>query len=471
MSAFSSYSSSSNYISPIQFSLVTSLESVVLQLQDSCRESRAEASELRQENARLAQALDTLRHETREREKYLRALWHARKGADDPHVDDFPPPPPSFSAIPQSASSSGSIVSSTNHPSTVAYPNPQENLDPRLQYSAHTDSPVSIGANAYHDGSGSAYGDRSPSVPFVTHDGDPVGVNGRPIDPHRVQKLSPYPVFVSPNTAREPAWGGVGQSTSSVNDQHENGTATHSPAYMPSPTVTSAEMQYGPRYAMDMAKNVLPSIDTAPYVFTDRSISPAGSSPHTSQASVSSQFPFVYTGDGQERNDGDYRRHQPQAPEMTLHGGTADVSAYAVNRRRASNGPERPMLGGLAGGVSSFRQNDEERSFNEGDGKAGPSDVRAGIRRPRRNTSQSGGASHSSRSPSPSHPPISSTLAVIKAQAFGALRRTRARPKKSTEGAAKMAMEVLEARGIGLGLGTGSSHKRPRLHDEDSLQS
>ena len=77
------------------------------------------------------------------------------------------------------------------------------------------------------------------------------------------------------------------------------------------------------------------------------------------------------------------------------------------------------------------------------------------------------------------HPPISSTLAVIKAQAFGALRRTRARPKKATEGAAKVALEVLEARGIGLGIGAGlggggsgsgaqgPANKRPKLSDDD----
>ena len=60
---------------------------------------------------------------------------------------------------------------------------------------------------------------------------------------------------------------------------------------------------------------------------------------------------------------------------------------------------------------------------------------------------------------------MSGTLAVIKAQAFGALRRTRARTKKGADGAAKVAIEALEARGIGMGVSTGS--KRPRLHDDD----
>ena len=74
-----------------------------------------------------------------------------------------------------------------------------------------------------------------------------------------------------------------------------------------------------------------------------------------------------------------------------------------------------------------------------------------------------------SRSPSPTGPPICSTLAVIKAQAFGALRRTRTRQKKGSEGAAKAAMEALEARGIGIGMN--KSNKRPRLeHDDDDAE-
>jgi hypothetical protein len=70
-----------------------------------------------------------------------------------------------------------------------------------------------------------------------------------------------------------------------------------------------------------------------------------------------------------------------------------------------------------------------------------------------------------SRSPSPGPAPISCTVAVIKAQAFGALRRTRARTKKSTEGAAKVANHVLEARGIGVTPTVGS--KRARRDDDD----
>jgi hypothetical protein len=48
--------------------------------------------------------------------------------------------------------------------------------------------------------------------------------------------------------------------------------------------------------------------------------------------------------------------------------------------------------------------------------------------------------------------PASNTLAVIKAQAFGALRRNRVHKKKGNGYATKVALDALEARGLGLGL-------------------
>ncbi|KAG1761002.1 hypothetical protein EDD22DRAFT_780408 [Suillus occidentalis] len=60
-----------NYIATLE-ETVTSSESVVLQLQDSCREARSEAGDLRQDNARL-------KHELREREKFWRAVWQGEE--------------------------------------------------------------------------------------------------------------------------------------------------------------------------------------------------------------------------------------------------------------------------------------------------------------------------------------------------------------------------------------------------------
>jgi len=97
-----------------------------------------------------------------------------------------------------------------------------------------------------------------------------------------------------------------------------------------------------------------------------------------------------------------------------------------------------------------------------GDGGDVKSDVPHSKLRPRRTATQS------NRSPSPGGPPLSGTLAVIKAQAFGALRRTRSRAKKGADSAAKVALEALEARGIGMGVSTGS--KRARVdYDEDDI--
>ena len=53
------------------------------------------------------------------------------------------------------------------------------------------------------------------------------------------------------------------------------------------------------------------------------------------------------------------------------------------------------------------------------------------------------------RSQSPGPTPLSSTVTVIEAQAFRALRRIRAKTKRTTDSAARVAQDVLEARGIG----------------------
>lgn len=458
---------------------MTNLEVVVVQLQDSCREARTEASELRQENNRISSAYETLKNESREREKYFRTIWHSRKtaGSEDPHLDDFPPPPPSYTSLAGQQSASSSSIStpvSAPHTHQLPYaPTGSDGLDPRMPYPPQ-ESPVSMTSTAYHEGS--AYGERSPSLPFIGQEGELSGqLNTLPtIQPTDLAKMGQYPMFTLPGAVRDTGWHtGVNQGGPSGNESvtAENGSAGHSPAFIPSPTVTSSEIPYGPRYAlMDGTKPTMPpGMDTVSYMMpnNDRSISPTDSSPHNgSSSSLNSQFQFVFPPDGQERADPDYHRRAGAGAELTLHGGTADVSAYTMNRRRTNTGPDRPMLGGMP----SLRPNEDQHHVV---GDASKIVYDDSPRRARRNTGQSNAPSqHSSRSPSPSsQPPISSTLAVIKAQAFGALRRTRTRPKKASEGAAKMAMEVLEARAIGLGIGTGLGVKRPRLHDDEGLHS
>ncbi|KAG8875902.1 hypothetical protein FRB97_004638 [Tulasnella sp. 331] len=62
---------------------------------------------------------------------------------------------------------------------------------------------------------------------------------------------------------------------------------------------------------------------------------------------------------------------------------------------------------------------------------------------------------------------LSNTLAVIKAQAFGNVRKTRARNKRTSAsaGAAKAAVEILEARGLSLGIDIAGGVKRRRRGD------
>lgn len=77
--------------------------------------------------------------------------------------------------------------------------------------------------------------------------------------------------------------------------------------------------------------------------------------------------------------------------------------------------------------------------------------------------SAAGGRTTTKSSRSNSDPAaMSNTLAVIKAQAFGNVRKTRARAKKNPASgdAAKAALEILEARGLGLGLDISGGVKR-----------
>jgi hypothetical protein len=147
-------------------------------------------------------------------------------------------------------------------------------------------------------------------------------------------------------------------------------------------------------------------------------------------------------------------------PDISLAGPGSDAVRYRLGARRgnSSDRPPLPVMPHFSGSDSSLN----DRGSSEGE----PGSHNSHHHRPlslRRGTAPS----RSSRSPSPDTPPISGTLAVIKAQAFGALRRTRTRSKKSGEGASRTAMEVLEARGIGLGVGINAGHKRPRLDSDD----
>ncbi|OAX42985.1 hypothetical protein K503DRAFT_766279 [Rhizopogon vinicolor AM-OR11-026] len=423
-----------NYIATLE-ETVTSLESVVLQLQDSCREVRSEAGDLRQDNARL-------RHELREREKFWRALWQTRKTGQAPDSDDLPPLPSSFTPHSQPTNLSNRTPSS--HGGHYS--------DDGIGYQTSDETSNSLCNGPYTSGPSHSYSNQSPALSYtgVEPEQIPSAASGHQMNA-RAARFAPYPYPMQPISRDGPWTQNVAQTASA------NG----------SPTLTSPDVYVNRPF--EEQKTQLNHLETTPYIFpSSRSISPTSSTPPSSSStSLTSPFQFTFP-DGsitQDRPEFDYRRHTTHGTDLTLHGGTADISLpgaasdgvrYRLGPRRANSGPERSVMQSLQ---FSGSENGSQHERGSSEGETTPYTHIQKLR-PRR------GRSRDSRSPSPSAPPISGTLAVIKAQAFGALRRTRTRTKKTSEGAAKVAMEVLEARGIGMGVVAGS--KRPRLHHDDS---
>jgi len=423
-------------LSSIYLHKVTNLEAVVLQLQDSCREARAEANELRQDNSRL-------RNAGREREKFWRALWQTKKGSES-QVDEFPPPPSCFGPMhPQITA-----INSQIGPAVGSY------AEDALQYPTGHTPPFSD--VTYPTGTPNELTARSPSVPYA---------HGESESHRSANQFTSYP---SPprNIMRDVTWAPpIALTGSSGGDSGHAGSSSssHSPTFVESPSVTTADIPYLSRFPNHNYEDqkVLPSpLDSTSYLPTSRSHSPSSTRPSSSSTSLTSpfQFPFNDGSAPHEKGDFDYRRHHP--PEVTLHGGIADVSLLGhggegirlrLGTRRSDSTPDRPLFSPLSGLIKS------DIATDGGDMR---SDVAHSKLRPRRTIV------HANRSPSPGAPPLSGTLAVIKAQAFGALRRTRSRAKKGADSAAKVALEALEARGIGMGVSTGS--KRARVdYDED----
>lgn len=420
-------------------STVTSLESVVLQLQDSCREARSEAQELRQQNA-------SLRHDFHAREKFWRTLWQSRKTGEE-ELPPLPQPVPN-----------GHMGSSQLH----AYG--AENM----AYRSH-DDPTMYGGQ-YNTG---AYGHSSSM-----HYGGDVSSEHSPHSlTQRSAKYGPYSYNV-PGSHRDHSWPqNIGQNASSSGGESgppPSVNSSNSPSFGESPTLTSSSdlsVPFTPRFGEE-AKVPANSLDTAPYVFPgpgSRSISPSSTTPSSSSTSLTSPFQFAFP-DGSvphERADYDYRRSSNPRSDVSLHGPTevslsgpgSDAVRYRLGSRRADSSADRPMLPILPPLSMSDNGSQQDRGSSDGDSNSyGPSRLR-----PRRDSALS--PRPRSTSPSTVPPPLSGTLAVIKAQAFGALRRTRARTKKPSDVPAKTAMDVLEARGIDMGVSSGS--KRQRMEESD----
>ncbi|KAL6310000.1 hypothetical protein BKA93DRAFT_876490 [Sparassis latifolia] len=446
-----------NYIATLE-ETVTNLESVVIQLQDSCREAKRETSDLRSENSRL-------RQEAKHRERQLRKYWQGR--APDPggdQGDDFPPAPPYSVHPPPSA-----VATSMNTGHVGHY------ADDSMRYPSGSDHPTSLGGGSYH-GNGQDYPQRSPALGFAGSVDTDTSGEGRSqhMDSHRMTRYDQYP-YPLDGSSREGAWAQAsGHGGPAANDAGalDSGSSSHSPTFVESPILTSSELAYPNRFSLVEDQKVpLTSLNSS-YMFPmSRSISPAASTPTSTSSTSLAPAPFQFTfPEGslvQDRPEFNFRRHT-HAPELTLHGGTADIpiaapGGDAVRYRlggRTNTAPDRP----IAQTLSPYSRAENGSGGRESDESESPSYTYSTRSRARSTIS----SARASRSPSPGPPPICGTLAVIKAQAFGALRRTRTRSKKSSEGAAKAAVEALEARGIGMGVAVGSASKRARLYIDDS---
>ncbi|KAL1951954.1 hypothetical protein VTO73DRAFT_1103 [Trametes versicolor] len=434
-----------NYIATLE-ETVTNLESVVLQLQDSCRALDTQLQESRQEASRYRTELD-------HKESMIRMYEQQQKKVDREPQDDYPIssyPPVRTPPVMASSMSAG----------------PASHYgDDGMRYSSGSTSAPSMNGSSYHNPNGQDYPQRSPAMSYVSVPGTGSS-EPRSMDPHsRMPRYDPYAPYPIDTSGRDGNW--VSHPGTAVSDpgSMDNGSATHSPTFVESPTLTASDLSYSSRYNIvdDQKVPLTPSYMFAP----SRSLSPAASTPSsTSSTSLApASYPFTFPeGTALQERPEFYRRQ----PELTLHGGTADISSIVrMSGRTAPPSSSSASASGLSPSAdrpslvqapSPYSRADNGSHERESDGESSSYTYSSRAR------TRPASVSRGSRSPSPGPAPICGTLAVIKAQAFGALRRTRGRSKKTTEGAAKAAVEALAARGIGV---VGNPAKRPRLHDSD----
>ncbi|KIJ25754.1 hypothetical protein M422DRAFT_38503 [Sphaerobolus stellatus SS14] len=343
-----------NYISSLE-ETVTSLEAVVLSLQDTCRETRNDADDLRRENTRLTSMMDSLKVAARDRERQWREFWQTKQqtlGLDDSVLSDMPP--------------LGGVLHSFIMGSRPAY------VDETYRY---------------QNGCSEQY----PLPP------------ARELEPRYTGQFTASP---------DGTWlaGPFSNTRTPIADVHPSSSSSSD-----SPQTLSPNVQYISRFPVPGSE------DTR---MTLVSVNMANGSYDTNSLV-------------QDYSDGYNNTRQ-----------FSDAERYAPRPRRAYSGPTH-RSGDIYG--ADISQTDNE-GFN---GDAGVHDHRS-----RRHT-VSHTPSHSPSSSPPPHdrdsrensdPPMSNTLAMIKAQAFGSLRRSRAKPKKGAEAASKVAVDILNARGIGMGV-------------------
>ncbi|EKM61031.1 uncharacterized protein PHACADRAFT_247347, partial [Phanerochaete carnosa HHB-10118-sp] len=436
-----------NYIATLE-ETVTNLEAVVLQLQDSNRQLKDEVTDLRSQNIQL-------RNEGRDREKFWRALWQARSTG-------MPPDPLDDSVLPSYAQIHHSSPMHT--PNRLASVSPSHYQDPRMQYAPDGSAPLA--PPQYQASTATEYMQRSPALGFAPANAVAGPSRAPSVDPQRMNGYGAYPPYANEGSSPEDAWPQHGLPTT-VTDRN-NIDHSPSPTYVESPSLTSSELSYPSHHTIGDDQKVGPNGVQQSYMYTtSRSTSPSSTPTSTSSLSLSAapyQFTFPEGTAIQDRPE--FAQRRPNY--MTLHGGTADIpiagSVGDAMRLRMGMGRANTLPGVLP---PAYPPNGMHHESDEDDATSQQQPQAGGARsRSRRNTAPGGGSAatnRSSQSPSPP-PPISGTLAVIKAQAFGAYRRSRPRTRRASGDAAKLSVEALSARGIAVA-GGGPASKRQKLQN------
>jgi hypothetical protein len=379
---------------------VTSLESVVRAIKEAIQESRMEVWNLQEQNVHLCL-------EFHQREMYFRAVCQSEKPGDDP--------PQLPSAIFLQFNTTGTPVGQ----STFQYQGDQFNHN----YRSPDSFPIVLG------GSASEHSCTGPlSIPLANH------ASGS-----KIQQLS-YPLQRHPTSTGDPQW-----------------PLQPIPARSPSPKRQQVALQA--------------ILETAPYSFSNgplpvsRVPSPS-STPHTSLFTISPSLQYNFWDtmvQSTERQDFDCRQHSMSHGEVTLHGGTTDVPSlsglhsdtvgHRLNSQELEPRTEQQHSTPLVGTSTCHLGGTGQKGSSSHHDLTGSDELSAASRKRKRQ-----GTHTLSQSPFPGIPSLQDSVAVIKAQAFGALRRPRASCKKSKlEPAAEATvaanmMDIPEAQGIGIGI-------------------
>jgi hypothetical protein len=395
-----------------------------MKLQQSCKEHKAE-------NEGLTQRVQLLKHEGRERERIWKSVWAGQ------HPGVRPP-------IPDSTLFSAASPTPTPTPaSPVAAPVPQYD-EPYVDTScSSTGYPTQYPQHHY----------LAPS-PVHSHSSSAAMAQHTPASPS--VHYSPYAQY--PLTATT-----LSASTSSA------GHSTTPPLHSPSAYSDHRGLAYGaPQYILDERGNPMAAVDAAGYVIEH---SPTSSGPSTpiSTSSVpiaplapTYQYPSLSTS--HEHSESAYTRsaaHSHGIP-LTLHGGTADISAMLASSSRPfsyGKSTKSTPLFNAAEVTTSTASSESPLHERSCPSSGGPE-----------TTSSRSPPESSSPPPSPGgrEPFITDTLSIIKAAAFGTQRRTNRTRSKKSASTAQQVVESLEKRGTLRGLPSRKSKRSTRSQsDED----